>query len=136
MSAPDTLMKTELRIPQETVAALAPKAQVSDLSFYYGDFKALKGISMPVYERKVTALIASGGFRLYAATEPGMPIASAPVVLAPGITLPSRPWIGVGQGRPARARVFRSFISARISGTRSGSRTGASPGWSTRSTGP
>ena len=62
MSAPDTLMKTDLMMPQEKVAeALAPKAQVDSLSFYYGDFKALKGISMPVYERKVTALIGPSG---------------------------------------------------------------------------
>jgi phosphate transport system ATP-binding protein len=61
MSAPDTLMKTELSIPQESAAALGPKAQVSDLSFYYGDFKALKGISMPVYERRATALIGPSG---------------------------------------------------------------------------
>jgi phosphate transport system ATP-binding protein len=62
MSAPDTLMKTELLIPEQTAhAALAPKAEVDNLSFYYGDFKALKSISMPVYERKVTALIGPSG---------------------------------------------------------------------------
>ena len=37
------------------------KAEVRDLSFYYGDFKALKGVSMPVYENKVTALIGPSG---------------------------------------------------------------------------
>jgi phosphate transport system ATP-binding protein len=37
------------------------KAEVQDLSFYYGDFMALKGIAMPVYERKVTALIGPSG---------------------------------------------------------------------------
>ena len=51
MSAPDTLME-EL---------LATKAEARDLSFYYGDFQALKGISMPVHERKVTALIGPSG---------------------------------------------------------------------------
>jgi phosphate transport system ATP-binding protein len=62
MSAPDTLMKTELLMPdQKADAALRPKAAVDDLSFYYGDFKALKSISMPVYERKVTALIGPSG---------------------------------------------------------------------------
>ncbi len=37
------------------------KAQSKDLDFYYGDFKALKGVSMPVYENKVTALIGPSG---------------------------------------------------------------------------
>jgi phosphate transport system ATP-binding protein len=39
----------------------ALKAEVKDLSFYYGDFQALKHLSMPVYERKVTALIGPSG---------------------------------------------------------------------------
>ena len=60
MSAPDALMKTEPMTPA-TGEALAPKAAVQELSFYYGDFKALKTISMPVYERKVTALIGPSG---------------------------------------------------------------------------
>ena len=37
------------------------KAEAKDLDFYYGDFKALKGINMPVYENKVTALIGPSG---------------------------------------------------------------------------
>jgi phosphate transport system ATP-binding protein len=37
------------------------KAEVQEVSFYYGDFRALKGISMPVHERKVTALIGPSG---------------------------------------------------------------------------
>ncbi len=37
------------------------KAQSRDLDFYYGDFKALKSISMPIYENKVTALIGPSG---------------------------------------------------------------------------
>jgi phosphate transport system ATP-binding protein len=37
------------------------KAQSRDLDFYYGDFKALKSVSMPVYEHKVTALIGPSG---------------------------------------------------------------------------
>ena len=58
MSAPDTLMKTEL---MEQKAALSAKADVQELDFYYGDFQALKTISMPVYERQVTALIGPSG---------------------------------------------------------------------------
>ena len=37
------------------------KASSDDLSFYYGGFKALKSISMPIYENKVTALIGPSG---------------------------------------------------------------------------
>jgi phosphate transport system ATP-binding protein len=37
------------------------KAESKALDFYYGDFKALKGVSMPVYENKVTALIGPSG---------------------------------------------------------------------------
>jgi len=37
------------------------KAQSKNLDFYYGDFKALKSVSMPVYENKVTALIGPSG---------------------------------------------------------------------------
>jgi phosphate transport system ATP-binding protein len=59
MSAPDTQMNTEL-IPEQK-AALVPKAEVRALDFYYGDYRALKGIAMPVYERKVTALIGPSG---------------------------------------------------------------------------
>jgi phosphate transport system ATP-binding protein len=59
MSAPDTQMNTELI--QEQKAALVPKAEVRSLDFYYGDYRALKGIAMPVYERKVTALIGPSG---------------------------------------------------------------------------
>ncbi|WP_211162106.1 phosphate ABC transporter ATP-binding protein PstB [Aromatoleum petrolei] len=37
------------------------KASVESFSFYYGDFKALKSISMPVHEKRVTALIGPSG---------------------------------------------------------------------------
>jgi phosphate transport system ATP-binding protein len=40
---------------------LAVKAEVKDLSFYYSDFHALKGLNMPVHEKKVTALIGPSG---------------------------------------------------------------------------
>jgi phosphate transport system ATP-binding protein len=52
------------------MAALSPaaehqvvtaKAEAKGLSFYYGDFRALKNINMPVHERKVTALIGPSG---------------------------------------------------------------------------
>ncbi|MDP2241313.1 MAG: phosphate ABC transporter ATP-binding protein PstB [Burkholderiales bacterium] len=37
------------------------KSESKNLSFYYGDFQALKNISMPLYEKKVTALIGPSG---------------------------------------------------------------------------
>lgn len=37
------------------------KASVENFSFYYGDYKALKSISMPVHEKRVTALIGPSG---------------------------------------------------------------------------
>ncbi len=60
MSAPETVV-LESGMKQESAAGLKPKAEVADLSFYYGDFRALKDITMPVYEHKVTALIGPSG---------------------------------------------------------------------------
>jgi phosphate transport system ATP-binding protein len=51
MSAPETLMLNEL----------VAKSEVRNLSFHYGDYRALNGISMPVHERRVTALIGPSG---------------------------------------------------------------------------
>jgi phosphate transport system ATP-binding protein len=44
-----------------TDPGVAMKAEVENLSFYYGDFHALKGLNMPVHEKKVTALIGPSG---------------------------------------------------------------------------
>ncbi|MDP3286911.1 MAG: phosphate ABC transporter ATP-binding protein PstB [Methyloversatilis sp.] len=44
-----------------TEAKTAIKAEVRDLSFHYGAFNALKGINMPVHDKKVTALIGPSG---------------------------------------------------------------------------
>jgi len=41
--------------------AAAPKVDIRDLCFYYGDHKALKNISLPLLERKVTAFIGPSG---------------------------------------------------------------------------
>ena len=43
------------------IADLRIKAEARNLNFYYGSFHALKGINMPIYERKVTALIGPSG---------------------------------------------------------------------------
>jgi phosphate transport system ATP-binding protein len=40
---------------------LVLKAEAKALDFYYGPFKALKNLSMPVYEKKVTSLIGPSG---------------------------------------------------------------------------
>jgi phosphate transport system ATP-binding protein len=47
--------------PETMINELVTKAEVHDLNFYYGDFRALKGIAMPVHERRVTALIGPSG---------------------------------------------------------------------------
>jgi phosphate transport system ATP-binding protein len=47
--------------PETMINQLVTKAEVRDLSFYYGDFRALNGIGMPVHERRVTALIGPSG---------------------------------------------------------------------------
>jgi phosphate transport system ATP-binding protein len=44
-----------------TAQALPPKAEVKNLSFYYGDFAALKNVSLPVAGNEVTALIGPSG---------------------------------------------------------------------------
>ena len=40
---------------------LALKAEVRDLDFHYGAFHALKKVTMPIYDRQVTALIGPSG---------------------------------------------------------------------------
>jgi phosphate transport system ATP-binding protein len=39
----------------------APKVSIENLSFFYGDTKALKDISLPLHDRKVTAFIGPSG---------------------------------------------------------------------------
>ncbi|MFN7086520.1 MAG: phosphate ABC transporter ATP-binding protein PstB [Burkholderiales bacterium] len=54
---------TTAAISPATAAGPVPpkKSESKNLSFYYGDFRALKNISMPLYEKKVTALIGPSG---------------------------------------------------------------------------
>jgi phosphate transport system ATP-binding protein len=49
------------RAPTVAALAAAKKAEVLDLNFWYGDFHALKAITMPIMEREVTALIGPSG---------------------------------------------------------------------------
>ena len=51
-------MPSTITLPAKTPTL---KAESKNLDFYYGEFKALKGISMPVFEHKVTALIGPSG---------------------------------------------------------------------------
>ena len=60
MSAPDKALSTGL-MADESKAAVGSKADVDGLDFYYGDYRALKSISMQVHERRVTALIGPSG---------------------------------------------------------------------------
>ena len=41
--------------------ALRVKLEIRDVSFFYGTFKALKNISLPLYDRRVTAFIGPSG---------------------------------------------------------------------------
>ena len=51
-------MTATLTLPERPPAL---KAESKNLDFYYGSFRALKGVTMPVYENKVTALIGPSG---------------------------------------------------------------------------
>jgi phosphate transport system ATP-binding protein len=42
-------------------AGLAEKVTIRDLNFFYGDFRALKSVTLPLYENKVTAFIGPSG---------------------------------------------------------------------------
>jgi phosphate transport system ATP-binding protein len=42
-------------------AGLVPKVSIKDLNFFYGDARALKNISLSLYENKVTAFIGPSG---------------------------------------------------------------------------
>ena len=51
---------TVMQAPISTVG-LAEKVSIRNLDFYYGTSKALKGISLPLYQNKVTAFIGPSG---------------------------------------------------------------------------
>lgn len=55
----DILSQTEKTKTVET--ALPMKAEVKDLKFFYGSKQVLKSISLPIYEKKITALIGPSG---------------------------------------------------------------------------
>jgi phosphate transport system ATP-binding protein len=51
----------EPRSTKQPMSELSLKAEAKDLNFYYGSFKGLKGINLPIYHKKVTALIGPSG---------------------------------------------------------------------------
>jgi len=51
-------MTATITLPERPPAI---KAESKNLDFHYGSFKALSGVSMPLYEHKVTALIGPSG---------------------------------------------------------------------------
>jgi phosphate transport system ATP-binding protein len=59
-------MSASVTVPSVSHAAadrsnLAEKIAIRDLNFFYGDARALKSISLPLYENKVTAFIGPSG---------------------------------------------------------------------------
>src|ERR1700716_2467111 len=48
-------------VPAAVSASGSPKIEVKDLRFYYGDALALKGITLALAERRVTAFIGPSG---------------------------------------------------------------------------
>jgi phosphate transport system ATP-binding protein len=50
-----------MNIMSNTVAAHAEKIAIKDLKFFYGQSMALKGINLPLYDRKITAFIGPSG---------------------------------------------------------------------------
>lgn len=51
-------MQSTITLPEEPIEI---KAESKNLDFFYGDFQALKSVSMPVYKNRVTALIGPSG---------------------------------------------------------------------------
>ena len=57
---------TPVAVPTVSVApsdrsGLVEKVTIRDLNFFYGDARALKSITLPLYEHKVTAFIGPSG---------------------------------------------------------------------------
>jgi phosphate transport system ATP-binding protein len=45
----------------DAVESFEKKVEIKNLDFYYGDYKALRSISMPIYKNKVTSFIGPSG---------------------------------------------------------------------------
>ena len=60
MSVASVAVPTVTQAPTDR-AGLAEKVAIRDLDFFYGDYRALKSISLPLYQKKVTAFIGPSG---------------------------------------------------------------------------
>ena len=60
MSVPSIAIPTVSAAPTDR-AGLIEKLSIRNLDFFYGDYRALKSISLPLYENKVTAFIGPSG---------------------------------------------------------------------------
>jgi phosphate transport system ATP-binding protein len=60
MSVASVAVPTVTQAPSDR-AGLSEKVTISDLDFFYGDYRALKSISLPLYQNKVTAFIGPSG---------------------------------------------------------------------------
>jgi len=60
MSVTSIAVPTVTAVPADR-AALAEKVTIRDLDFFYGNSRALKSISLPLYENRVTAFIGPSG---------------------------------------------------------------------------
>jgi phosphate transport system ATP-binding protein len=58
---PEVRIETTPRIDAADRSAPAEKISIRDLKFFYGDRQALKGITLPLYDRRVTAFIGPSG---------------------------------------------------------------------------
>jgi phosphate transport system ATP-binding protein len=61
LARPMVRMRSAPPAEGHAAAELRPKLRIRDLSFYYGDFHALKNITMDVPEKRVTAFIGPSG---------------------------------------------------------------------------
>ena len=60
VSPPAVAAPTVTHAPVDT-DGLKPKVSIRNLDFFYGDAKALKSITLPLYQNKVTAFIGPSG---------------------------------------------------------------------------
>ncbi len=60
MNVASVAVPTVAHAPVST-SGLAEKISIRNLDFYYGASKALKGISLPLYQNKVTAFVGPSG---------------------------------------------------------------------------
>ncbi len=61
MNAPTTMSTATIARPPVDSAVLKERVSIRNLEFFYGDARALKSISLPLYEGRVTAFIGPSG---------------------------------------------------------------------------